>query len=97
MEKNLCNVYRLPSNPGSINHFLSILSEASEAARVYHGVSNEVVVVAEDDDMIACLKAMVKVMPIGTSFRITKRMFWERKLVGVVYGKPDLKFFGARK
>jgi hypothetical protein len=95
MGKDLCKLYRLPPNPGSILHFISVLSEAVAAARVFYE-NDEVVVVAEYSDMVACVKVMIDMMPIGTSFRIMKRMFWEKKLVGVSLGKPDLKFFGAR-
>ena len=97
MEKNLCKLLQLPPNPGSIIHITSILKSVVMDARVYHGIHNEAVVVAEEGDMVTCVKALIIAMPIGTSFRIAKRMFWEKKLKGIAYGKPDLKFFGARK
>jgi len=97
MEKDSCKLLQLPPNPGSIIHFVSILKEVVEDFRIYHGGINEVVVVAEEDDMVTCVKALVEAMPIGTSFRMVKRMFWEKKIKGIAYGKPDYKFLGARK
>lgn len=94
--ENQCKIYRLPPKHGTVWHLITVVEDVISNARIYIDGSREVIVVTEASDMVICIQELILKCP-GLTFCVYKRMFWERPFKGVVYGKPDLRIFGARK